>query len=205
MNKGEKIETDSFDIIDKNCDLSAFSEIEKAVVKRLIHTTGDFEFADMTVFSDGGCESGVAALQSKKPIICDVNMVKTGITKKYLDACGVQTFCFINDEDVISAAKEKNMTRAECAVLKAAELYPDGIYAVGNAPTALLKILELADGRVISPSLIVGLPVGFVMAAESKEMLAGSKHNFITNTGTKGGSPCARASVNALVKYAWKI
>jgi len=205
MNKGQGIEAESFQIIEDNCDLSKFSEDEKMVVKRLIHTTGDFEFADMTIFSHEAVSKGLEALKNKKNIICDVNMVKTGITQKYLDAAGVETHCFINHEEVVQKAKEQNKTRSECAMEYAAENFPDAIYAIGNAPTALLKILELHKEGKINPALVVGLPVGFVMAAESKEMLTESDLNFITNKGNKGGSPCASASINALVKILCRI
>lgn len=200
MDKGMSIEKESFEIIEANCDLSIFTDEQKRVVMRLIHTTGDFEFAEMTVFSGNAIESAMKALEDKKPIITDVNMVKTGVTAKYLDAVGIEKHCFIADENIAEGAKAAGKTRAEFSMEYAAEHFPDAIYAVGNAPTALLKIMELTKAGKMNPSLVIGLPVGFVMAAESKEMLSETDMNFITNIGNKGGSPCASAVVNALIK-----
>jgi precorrin-8X/cobalt-precorrin-8 methylmutase len=200
MDKGQSIEQKSFEIIAENCNLSIFTENQKKVVMRLIHTTGDFEFAEMTIFSKGAIASGLQALEEKKPIITDVNMVKTGITSKYLDAVGVEKYCFIADDEIAKGASAQGKTRAEFSMEYAAERYPDAIYAIGNAPTALLKIMELVNAGKMNPALIVGLPVGFVMAAESKEMLSETDMNYITNIGNKGGSPCASAVINALIK-----
>lgn len=200
MNKGDNIEKQSFEIIAANCDLSAFTDAQQKVVMRLIHTTGDYEFAKMTLFSPHAIERAMDALEKKLPVITDVNMVKTAITSKYLDAAGIEKHCFITDENIMKGAAEQGKTRSEYAMEYAAEHYPEAIYAVGNAPTALLKILELYKEGRVKPALVVGLPVGFVMAAESKAMLAETDMNFITNVGTKGGSPCAGAVINALIK-----
>lgn len=200
MNKGFGIELESFRIIEENCDLSKFTQEQKAVVKRLIHTTGDFEFAEMTLFSKNAMENGINAIKKGTPVICDVNMVKTAVTKKYLDISNISTHCFITDETVIELAAKNNKTRAETAMDYAADKYPEAIYAVGNAPTALLRLLELYKEGKINPALVIGIPVGFVMAAESKEMLSKTDLPFITNIGSKGGSPCAAAAVNALIK-----
>ncbi|MGE4319683.1 MAG: precorrin-8X methylmutase [Deferribacterales bacterium] len=200
MNKGDNIEKQSFEIIEAGCDLSKYDDRQKKVVMRLIHTTGDFEFAEMTLFSKNAIDRAMDALDRKLPVITDVNMVKTAITSKYLDAAGIEKFCFITDENVIDGAKREGKTRAEYSMEYAAEKYPDAIYAVGNAPTALLKLMELKEQGRVNPALVIGLPVGFVMAAESKEMLTHTDMEFITNIGTKGGSPCAGAVMNALIK-----
>jgi len=200
VNKGDRIEKESFEIIEAGCDLSAYDERQKRVVMRLIHTTGDFEFAKMTLFSPNAIERAMDALERRLPVICDVNMVKTAITAKYTEAVGIERHCFITNENVAVEAAAQGKTRAEYSMEYAARHYPDAIYAVGNAPTALLKIMELHKEGLINPALVIGLPVGFVMAAESKAMLAESGMEYITNIGTKGGSPCAGAVVNALIK-----
>lgn len=200
MNKGDNIEKRSFEIIEAGCDLSKYNDEQKRVVMRLIHTTGDFEFAEMTVFSENAIESAMKAFDKKLPIVTDVNMVKTAITSKYTEAAGVEKHCFITDENVIKGATAEGKTRAEYSMEYAAERFPEAIYAIGNAPTALLKLMELYKAGKVKPALVIGLPVGFVMAAESKQMLSGTDMNFITNIGTKGGSPCAGAVVNALIK-----
>lgn len=200
MNKGDNIEKRSFEIIEAGCDLSKYNDEQKRVVMRLIHTTGDFEFAEMTVFSENAIESAMKAFDKKLPIVTDVNMVKTAITSKYTEAAGVEKHCFITDENVIKGATAEGKTRAEYSMEYAAERFPEAIYAIGNAPTALLKLMELYKAGKVKPALVIGLPVGFVMAAESKQMLSETDMNFITNIGTKGGSPCAGAVVNALIK-----
>ena len=200
MNKGDRIEKESFEIIEAGCDLSAYDERQKRVVMRLIHTTGDFEFANMTLFSVNAIDRAMDALERRLPVICDVNMVKTAITAKYSEAVGIERHCFITNENVIAEAAAQEKTRAEYSMEYAARHFPDAIYAIGNAPTALLKIMELQKEGKINPALVIGLPVGFVMAAESKAMLTESGMEYITNVGTKGGSPCAGAVVNALIK-----
>ncbi len=205
MEKGLQIESDSFDIIDKITDLSLFTNEEKIIVKKLIHTTGDTEFAKLTVISKNAVRDGINAIKNGKPIICDVNMVKTGITKRYLGSFGNSIFCFINDANILNTAKSKNLTRSEVAIEYAVSKYPDAIFAIGNAPTALLKLLELTEKRIANPSFIVGLPVGFVKAEESKELLAKTDLSFVTNIGTKGGSPCAATVINGLFVLAKNI
>lgn len=201
MKKGDSIEKRSFEIIEAGCDLSAYTDAQKRVVMRLIHTTGDFEFAKMTVFSGQAIEVAMDALDRRLPIVTDVNMVKTAITSKYTDAAQVEKYCFITDENVVNGATAEGKTRAEYSMEYAADKFPNAIYAIGNAPTALLKLIELYKAGLVKPALVIGLPVGFVMAAESKQMLvAETDMNFITNIGTKGGSPCAGAVVNALIK-----
>lgn len=204
MEKGIAIENESFDIIDKITDLSNFTEDEKVLVRKLVHTTGDPEFAKLAIISDTAIEKGVSALKAGSPIICDVNMVKTGITKRYLKPMGNELLCFINDPEVLKIAKETNQTRSEVAIQYAVKLYPNAIFAIGNAPTALLQLLSLIDEGKANPSFIAGLPVGFVKAEESKELLAKTDLPFVTNHGTKGGSPCAATTINGLLTLAAK-
>jgi precorrin-8X/cobalt-precorrin-8 methylmutase len=198
MEKGLKIETDSFEIINKLVDLSNFKEDEKIIVRKLIHTTGDTEFAKLTIISDNAIVQGIDAIRSGKPIVCDVNMVKTGITKRYSSDFGNEIFCFINDKHVLNISSKCNLTRSEVAIEYAVNKYPDAIFAIGNAPTALLKLLELTEQNKAFPSFIAGLPVGFVKAEESKVLLADTNLPFVTNKGTKGGSPCAATVINGL-------
>ena len=197
MEKGLKIERDSFDIIDSLTDLSRFSDKEKVIVRKLIHTTGDVEFATLArVFN---IEAGVEALRNGAPIICDVTMVTAGITERYLRQFGNKVFCFINEPEVLAQAKEMNLTRAETAMVYAAKRYPEAVYAIGNAPTALLKLIELTESKEMNPTFVAGLPVGFVKAAESKELLMQTKIPHVSNVGVKGGSPCAATSINGLL------
>jgi len=200
MDKGLQIESDSFDIIDGLVDMSAFSDAEKVIVRKLVHTTGDVEFAELVRMNN--IASGIKALAIGKPVICDVTMVTSGITKRYLEKTGVQVLCFINDPEVLRIAKETNQTRSEVAMQYAVSKYPDAVYAIGNAPTALLKLLELSENGKASPSFIAGLPVGFVKAAESKDMLMQTDIPHVSNIGTKGGSPCAATVINGLLTLA---
>lgn len=199
MDKGLQIEQDSFAIIDTATDLSRFTEAEQVIARKLIHTTGDTEFAELTRILAGAVEAGVAALRCGAPIICDVEMVRVGITKRYVQDYGNQLHCFISEPEVLERARAENLTRAETAMLYAAERYPDAIYAIGNAPTALLKLLEMTAAGKMRPAFVAGLPVGFVKAEESKELLSRTNIPHVTNSGPKGGSPCAATVINGLL------
>ncbi|MBD1399844.1 precorrin-8X methylmutase [Pelovirga terrestris] len=199
MDKGLQIEQDSFAIIDSATDLSRFNSAEQVIARKLIHTTGDTEFAELTCILSGAIEAGVAALRRGAPIICDVEMVRVGITRRYLQSYGNQVHCFISQPDVLTRAAADNLTRAETAMLYAAERYPDAIFAIGNAPTALLKLLELTATGRMQPAFVAGLPVGFVKAEESKDLLRQTTIPHVTNRGPKGGSPCAATVINGLL------
>ncbi|MDY6848422.1 MAG: precorrin-8X methylmutase [Geoalkalibacter sp.] len=199
MNKGLQIERDSFAIINAGADLGRFSEDEQIIARKLIHTTGDMEFAELTCIPPGAVAAGVAALRRGVPIICDVEMVRVGITRRYLQQYGNQIHCFISEPDVLARAGADNLTRAEVAMLHAAERYPEAIYAIGNAPTALLKLLELTAAGRMQPAFVAGLPVGFVKAEESKARLRRTTIPHVTNRGPKGGSPCAATVINGLL------
>ena len=202
--QGQAIERDSFLIIDQEIHEfrggHSFDEIQWPVVRRAIHTTGDFEFAKLFQFSDGAVESGLAALKQGCPIVSDVTMITSGLSAQRLSVHGNKAYCFISDEDVIAIAKEKGETRAIWAMRKARDLgLLDGaIIGVGNAPTALMRLIELVETQKARPALIVGLPVGFVNAAESKAALMELDYPYITNVGRKGGSNVAASVVNAL-------
>ncbi len=196
------IETKSFSIIDREAGVHGFSDAEWTVVRRMIHTTADFEYLESVRFSPRVVHQAVAALQNGVPVITDTNMVRVGIRMQRIEELGGEVACFINDPRVVAQAAAQKTTKARVAVDLAAELYAGGIYVIGNAPTALLRLLEVvAEGRA-KPDLIIGLPVGFVNAAESKELLCGSATPFISNVGRKGGSNLAAAVVNALLVLA---
>ena len=196
MDKGLSIEQESFEIINFLTDLSRFTEQEKLIVRKIVHTTGDAELSEYIYIKD--LENGINAIKNGAPVICDVTMVASGITNRYTQNHKNEILCFINEQEVVERAKELNLTRAETAVVYAAEKYPEAVYAVGNAPTALHKIIELTKEGKMNPAFVAGLPVGFVQASESKEALMESGIPHVTNYGSKGGSPCAATVINGL-------
>lgn len=173
-----------------------------SVIQRVIHATGDFTFADSLVFHPEAIKTAITVLQQGKNIITDVNMVAAGINKKTLGHWGGKVICKIADPEIAALALQNSSTRSETAIIQALECKP-GIAAIGNAPTALIKLLQASNNQqIFRPDLIVGVPVGFVNAAESKELLAYVDLPFITCLGRKGGSPVAAAIINALMKLA---
>ena len=198
----KKIEEKSFEIIEGLLPPLDLSPEEKAVLKRVIHTTTDLEYAKMLLFHPKAVSVGVSAIKSGKNVICDVTMVEAGINKKTLSSFGGKVICLINDVNVIKQAQELKIARAIVAMQEAAKYMDGAIIAIGNAPTALFEICDLIRKNKIKPALIVGIPVGFVGAAESKKELSMLNVPFITNIGTKGGSPVAAAIINALLKLA---
>ena len=198
-----QIEKKSFEIIEGLLKDKGLQLPEKDVVIRVVHATADPDFANLLVFSDGAVNAGITALRSKCNIIADVNMLKAGITKNRPG--GREAFCFIADSMAAAAAKKSGTTRAVAAMRMAASIgHMDGaIVAVGNAPTALYEVMRLVREEGVRPALVVGVPVGFVGAAESKDELMGlSGIPFITNKGKKGGSSVAASIINAIVKLA---
>jgi len=193
-----EIERRSFAIIDAEVGRHDFDERQWPVVRRIIHTTADFEFATTTCFSPGAVAAGTAALRRGEKVLCDTNMVLAGVNKARLAAFGSDIACHVADPEIASAAREQGMTRSLLAMRKGVA-EGCGIYLIGNAPTALFELLELARSGLAKPSLVVGVPVGFVGAAESKEALLTSKLPFITCRGRKGGSAIAAAILNALM------
>ncbi|MBF0319289.1 MAG: precorrin-8X methylmutase [Nitrospirae bacterium] len=186
-----------------------FDSLHLPVVKRVIHATGDFDFEDILRFHPEAITSGIAAIRAGKDIFADVKMVEAGINKKALAQFGGRVVCYISDEDVVArAAEDKALTRAECAVEKAFLMKNNeiniGIAAIGNAPTALARLMDIIEDGVVNPGLIVGVPVGFVKAEESKADLANKSYPYITCAGKKGGSPIAAAIINAIIKLAGK-
>jgi len=198
----EEIENKSFEMLTDEADFSGVDPQLHPIVKRVIHATADFEFRDTLVFHPEAVNAGLRAIAAGKSILTDVEMVRAGINKKLLGKWGGNVICAISDEEVDRLSKETGATRAEISIER--NLNEDvGIIAIGNAPTALLKVIDLLNKRAMKePPLVVGVPVGFVKAYESKALLAAQQFPFITNLSRKGGTPVAVAIVNALLKMA---
>jgi precorrin-8X/cobalt-precorrin-8 methylmutase len=196
--KPDEIERSSFEIIDQEAGTHDFTEQQWSIVRRMIHTTADFEFKEMVRFHPDAISAGIEAIRNGKMIITDTNMARVGIRKKESEQFGSQVKCYINDPLIHEKAVVTGGTRAKAAVDMAISEMKDGIYVVGNAPTALLRLIELISAKKARPALIIGLPVGFVNAAESKAALMEMDTPYISNVGRKGGSNLAASVVNAL-------
>jgi len=202
---GQKIEHDSFSIVDRESGESEYSAEQWQVVRRMIHATADFEFNGLTEFSPNAVQAGVEAILSGAAIVADVEMICVGLSKPRLSHFGVTTQQFISDEDVITQAKAENTTRAVQAMRKAQRqgLLNGGVVAIGNAPTALLEVNRMVREDGVRPALIVGMPVGFVSAEESKDDLSAiSEVPWIITKGRKGGSTLVVAALHALLALA---
>lgn len=193
------IERRSMEIIGEELGGRILDPLEAPVVKRVIHTTADFDFADNLFFSPGAVAQGLETLRRGARIVTDTNMARAGINKKVLERFGGEVLCFMADEDVARAAKNNGTTRAAASMDKAAELEGPVIFAIGNAPTALVRLCQLIENGKIEPALVIGAPVGFVNVVESKELLLGMETPRIVARGRKGGSAVAAAIVNALL------
>lgn len=195
-----EIETRSFEMITNELGERTFPPNLEPIIKRVIHTTADFDYADNLKFSEGAVEKALEALRSGVSIVTDTNMGKSGINKKSMEKMGGEVLCFMADEDVAIKAKKEGTTRAVASMEKAAELGNDCIFAIGNAPTALVRLYELIKEGKIAPKLIIGVPVGFVNVVQSKELILSLKHTpYIVAEGRKGGSNVAAAICNALI------
>ena len=202
---GQKIEHDSFAIVDQEVGEHHYSAAEWNIVRRMIHATADFEFNGLAKFHPDAVAAGLQAISQGSAIVADVEMICVGLSKPRLSHFGVSTHHFISDADVIQQAKAENTTRAVQAMRKAQQLalLDNSIIAVGNAPTALLEVIRLIKEEGVRPALIVGMPVGFVSAAESKEatrLLA--EIPWIVTEGRKGGSTLVVAAIHALLALA---
>ncbi|MCP4119035.1 MAG: precorrin-8X methylmutase [Desulfobacteraceae bacterium] len=197
MKPGE-IERLSFKIIDSEAGSHGFDPREWNIVRRMIHTSADFEYMESVRFHPDAVTKGIEAIRQGCTIITDTNMARVGIRKGELSLFGGEVRCLITDTDVAERAKAEGVTRALAAVDKAVEEVRGGIYVIGNAPTALLRLMELVAANRAIPALVVGFPVGFVNAAESKAELVKLDIPFISNVGRKGGSNVAASIVNAL-------
>ncbi len=197
-----EIEDKSFTIIEEEAGRHGFDPPEWDVVRRMIHTSADFDYLQTVRIHENAIDSGIAAIRAGRPVITDTNMVKAGVRKKDLAGFGCDVTCLMEDPQVIAAARKNDTTRALAAVDAATTFMDGGIYVVGNAPTALLRLIHLVQNHAVAPALVIGLPVGFVNAAESKAALRHAGVPHITNTGRKGGSNVAAAVVNSLVLQA---
>ena len=200
--KGQSIEDESMEIIEHEVGSHPYNDMEWPIVRRVIHATADFDFAgkNKIIFHKDAITSGISALKNNCNIIVDVNGVIGGLNKQNLKDFGNEIMCNISDPGLVERAKQENKTRAQMSMRVATSEINGGVVVIGNAPTALLEIIKMIREGVTKPALVIGIPVGFVSAAESKEELQTINVPFITNTGRKGGSSCAASIVNALFK-----
>ena len=197
-----EIEARSMEIIQSELGERTFPAEVLPVVKRVIHTTADFDYADNLIFSPGAVEKGVAAIKDGCTIVTDTQMARSGINKRVLEKFGGEAVCFMSDPDVAAEAKARGVTRAAVSMERAAKLDRTLILALGNAPTALVRACELLEAGTLRPALIIGAPVGFVNVVESKELLLTEKVPYIVAQGRKGGSNVAAAICNAMLYLA---
>ena len=197
--KPMEIEQRSFEIISQEAG-DAIPDDERAmIIKRVIHTSADFDYIQNLCFSENAVQIAQKALKNGAWIVTDTKMALSGINKKSLQLAGGEAHCFISDEDIAQAAKEQGTTRASVCVDKAARLGRPLIYAVGKAPTALIRLYELIRQGTFRPELIIGVPVGFVNVVQSKELIMQTDVPYIVAKGRKGGSNVAAAICNALL------
>ena len=193
-----EIERRSFELIEQELP-HPLDPIQAPIIKRVIHTTADFSYADSLCFSEHAIETAREALRQGVGIITDTNMAEAGINKSRLAAYGGEVHCFMADEDVAEEAKKRGITRAAVSMEKSAVMGENDIYAIGNAPTALIRLYELIQEGKVNPRLIIGVPVGFVHVVEAKELIMKADVPYIVARGRKGGSNVAAAICNALL------
>ena len=193
-----EIEKRSFELIEAEMTTNPPEDI-KPIMKRVIHTTADFEYEHTLTFSQNVVAIAKEAIRNGACVVTDTNMVRAGINKKKLAEYGGEVFCFMADDDVCEDAKKSGSTRASASMEKATKLNQKLIFAIGNAPTALVKLRELIDEGKLKPELIIGVPVGFVNVVASKELILETDIPYIIAKGRKGGSNVAAAIVNALL------
>ena len=200
--KGQEIEDESMQIIESEIGSHSFNEMEWPIVRRIIHSTADFDFAreNKLLFHKDAITNGINALKNGCSIVTDVNGVIGLMNKQNPKDFGNNLVCNISDLSLMESAKKAGKTRAQMSMRVAEKEIDGGIVVVGNAPTALLEVMEMVKEGLVKPALVIGIPVGFVSAVESKHELSKTEIPFITNIGRKGGSPCASAIVNALYK-----
>ena len=198
--KPMEIEQRSFEIITELLGDRVLDPENELVIKRVIHTTADFDYADNLTFSDHAVQKGIAALKGGCDIVTDTQMAKAGINKTILASLGGEVHCFMSDLDVAQEARSRGVTRAFVSMEKAAALEKTCIFAIGNAPTALLSLEQLMEEGKAAPALIIGVPVGFVNVEMSKELIIEkARAPYIVARGRKGGSNVAAAICNALL------
>lgn len=201
--KGQSIEDASMRMIEDEIGAHQYNEKEWPIVRRIIHSTADFDFADKNklVFHNNAIESGMNALKNGCSIVVDVNGVIGGLNKQNPKDFGNDIICNISNPKVMELAKKEGKTRSQVSMRMAASDIEGGIVAIGNAPTALQEVIKMVEEGIAKPALIIGIPVGFICASESKEELSKLKGApFITNIGRKGGSSSASAIINAIFK-----
>lgn len=199
--KPMEIEKRSFEIIGEELGRELPEELAP-IIKRCIHTSADFDYADNLCFSEGVVQKAISALKKGACIVTDTQMAKAGINKTALAKFGGEVLCFMSDEDVAEAARKNGTTRATASMDKAAAMDRPVIFAVGNAPTALVRLYELISEGKIKPELIIGVPVGFVNVVQSKELIMKTDAPYIVARGRKGGSNIAACICNALLYMA---
>lgn len=197
--KPAEIEKRSFEIITQELGDRQFPEEIAPVVKRVIHTTADFDYADNLMFSPHAVRQALQAIQDGAHIVTDTNMAKSGINKKILAKFGGEVHCFVAEQDVAAEAKQRGVTRSTVSMERAAKLHVPLIFAIGNAPTALIQLEKMIAAGQLHPELIVGVPVGFVNVVESKERIMQAGVPYIVARGRKGGSNVAASIINALL------
>ncbi|MDE7176556.1 MAG: precorrin-8X methylmutase [Lachnospiraceae bacterium] len=197
----EGIEKRSFEIITEELIKRGISlpEEEELITKRVIHTSADFEYAETLCYSDGAVEILKELIKNGADIVTDTNMALAGINKKALAKFGGEAHCFMADEEIALLAKQRNVTRASISMEKAAAIEKPVVFAIGNAPTALIKLYEMAEKTDWKPAFIIGVPVGFVNVEAAKELILESDIPYIINRGRKGGSNIAAAICNAVL------
>ena len=195
------IEARSMEIIAGELGETDWKEPEFSVVRRCIHTSADFEYNVNLRFSEEACKKGIRALGAGADIVTDTRMAMSGINKRRLAEYGGQVHCFIDDETVIKEAKERGVTRSAICMERGAAIEKPVVFAIGNAPTALIRLYELVESGAVKPELVIGVPVGFVNVVESKELIMRTSVPWIIAAGRKGGSNIAAAICNALLYY----
>ena len=197
------IEERSMEIIESEIGTHGYTERQWSIVRRVIHSTADFDFAkpykNGIIFSTNAIENAFEALKKRRYIVVDVDMVLSGVNKKSAAKIGTSMICNISNKDVLTISKNENKTRSKVAMRYSSEQIDGGIVVIGNAPTALFELVNMINEGVARPLLVVGIPVGFVSAEESKLELSKTNVEFITNIGRKGGSPAAASIINALM------
>ena len=197
--KPRDIEKRSFEIITKELGDKKLLPGTELIVKRCIHTSADFDYADNLAFSEDVVEKAMRAIKEGACIVTDTQMAKSGINKRALARYGGEVYCFMSDADVAEIAKKNGTTRATASMDKAAAMDKKLIFAIGNAPTALVRLYELIEDGKLDPALIIGVPVGFVNVVQSKELIMEADVPYIVARGRKGGSNIAACIVNALL------
>ena len=200
--RGQEIEDESMQIIENEIGSHSYNEMEWPIVRRIIHSTADFDFAreNKLLFHKDVISNGINALKNGCHIVADVNGVIGLMNKQNPKDFKNNLICNISEPTLMKSAKKAGKTRAQMSMRVAEKEIDGGIVVVGNAPTALLEVMEMVKEGLVKPALVIGIPVGFVSAVESKDELSKTDIPFITNIGRKGGSPCASAIVNALYK-----